>query len=57
MAWEWLTPVTSTVIALAGLGTSIFISASTGRTQRALATTGHDLQAASARRLEPYTPR
>jgi hypothetical protein len=52
MAWEWLAPVTTTVVALAGLGTNIVISNSAQRTQRALVATGHELQADSARRLE-----
>jgi hypothetical protein len=52
MAWEWLGPVTTTVVALAGLGTNIVISAFAQRTQRALLAAGHELQAENARRLE-----
>ena len=40
------------VVALAGLAANIVISASAGRTQRALVATGHELQAENARRSE-----
>ena len=52
MAWEWVGPVVTGCVAVAGLATNIVISVSAGRTQRAMMMSAHQLEAESARRGE-----
>ena len=52
MAWEWVGPVATACVGIAGFGASIVISISAGRTQRAIVTSAHELESESARRAE-----
>lgn len=57
MAWEWVGPLTTAVVALAGLGGNILISTSANRAQRALVATRHELESENARRGERHQGR